>query len=66
MRPSERVGRGSIRGAIAAFVAAAETGGTFDPGIADAVGNARLIAAAGRSATAGGDPMRPSNVGMPS
>jgi len=53
LRPSQRVGRASIRGAIAAFARAVRGGGPFEPGLAEALRNARLVAASVRSAASG-------------
>jgi predicted dehydrogenase len=59
LRRSRSVGRASIQGALDAFVRAVRTGGPFEPGVADGLRNARWVAAAVRSAAAGGASARP-------
>ena len=54
LRPSERVGRGSIRGSLAAFGGALRGLRPFDPGATVGLENARMVAAAVRSAATGG------------
>jgi hypothetical protein len=53
LRPSERVGRASIRGALAAFVHGVRTRGRFEPGMPQGLWNARCVAASMRSASTG-------------
>jgi predicted dehydrogenase len=51
---SRSMAHASIRAALAAFIHALRTNGPFNPGFADGVRNARWVAAASRSAAAGG------------
>lgn len=51
---SRSMGHASIRGALSAFIHALRTNAPFVPGFADGVRNARWVAAASRSAAAGG------------
>jgi predicted dehydrogenase len=48
LRPSARAGRGSIGAALSAFTQAMAGERAFDPGVADALANARLVADAVR------------------
>lgn len=59
LRRSRSVGRASIRGALDAFLGAVRRGAPLEPGLADGLWNARCVAAAVRSAAAGGVPVRP-------
>jgi predicted dehydrogenase len=49
LRPSQRMGRATIRGALGAFVDGLRSGRDFSPGFEDGVHNARCVAAAARS-----------------
>jgi hypothetical protein len=58
-RRSQSMGRASIGGALAAFLHGLRTSSPFAPGFADGLRNARWVAAAARSAAAGGMAQRP-------
>jgi len=53
LRPPERVGRASVRGALAAFVHGMRTGRSFEPGMRAGLRNVHCIAAATEAARAG-------------
>lgn len=54
LRRSQSMGQASIRGALSAFIHSLRTNSPFAPGFADGLRNARWVAAAARSAAAGG------------